>query len=133
MTQAAAEPFAKGRTDVLAKVQTAAETLLKGNADALTNSGQAASAAFQELAKAYQDLAARNAANLTAAIKSLSAVKNPTDFLAIQQKLVTEGVQAAVTDSQTIAKLTAAVFTAAFEPVRHQVEALQETVLNRGA
>jgi hypothetical protein len=130
MTQATVEQGTKGKTDVVTKVQTAAETVVKGNIDALTTGGHAATAAFQDLAKAYQDLAARNAANLTAAIKALSAVKNPADFFAVQQKLLTDGVQAAVTDSQTIAKLTAAVFQAAFEPVKQQVEALQKTVLN---
>jgi hypothetical protein len=35
-------------------------------------------------------------------------------------------VQAAVTDSQNIAHLTAAVFTAAFEPVKKQIEAMQK-------
>jgi hypothetical protein len=84
--------------------------------------------AFQELTKAYQDLAARNAKNLTDAVKALSAVKSPQEFIEVQQKLITEGVQAAVNDSKTIAQLTAAVFTAAFEPVKQQIEAAQTSI-----
>jgi hypothetical protein len=132
MTQADVDSIAKGKTDVLTKAQNAAETMVKGNADALTSSGQAATAAFQELSQAYQDLAARNAANLTAAIKALSEVKSPADFFALQQKLLADGVQSAVADSQNIAKLTAAVFNAAFEPVKNQVEALHKTAVNHG-
>src|SRR5271166_1085006 len=104
--------------------------VLKDNADALKESAAGSTAAFQELTKAYQELASRNAQNLAAAIQALSAVKNPSEFIEVQQKLIKDGVQAAVADSQNIAHLTAAVFTAAFEPVKHQIEAMQKTVLN---
>jgi hypothetical protein len=89
-----------------------------------------ATGAFQELAKAYQDLATKNAANLKSAIQALSAVKSPAEFIEVQQRLIKEGVQAAVADSQNIAHLTTAVFTAAFEPVRKQIEAAQKTALH---
>ena len=90
-----------------------------------TNGANASAAAFQELAKAYQELAAKNARNVTAAIQSLSAVKSPAEFVALQQTLIQDGVRAAVSDSQNIAHLTAAVFTAAFEPMKKQMEAMQ--------
>jgi phasin family protein len=100
----------------------------KANTAALAASGNDANTAFQELAKAYQELATKNAGNLTSAIQALSAVKNPAEFMEVQQRLIKDGVQAAVTDSQNIAQLTAAVFTAAFEPVKKQIEAVQKTV-----
>src|SRR5271165_3009618 len=106
------------------------ETVVKANADALTEIASGSTAAFQELTKAYQELASRNAQNLAAAVQALSAVKSPGEFIEVQQKLIKDGVQAAVADSQNIAHLTAAVFTAAFEPVKHQIEAMQKTVLN---
>jgi hypothetical protein len=106
------------------------ESITKGTTEALTESAAGSTAAFHELTKAYQDLAARNAKNLTDAIHALSAVKNPAEFIEVQQKLIKDGVQAAVADSQNIAHLTAAVFTTAFEPVKKQIEALQKTVLN---
>lgn len=99
----------------------------KANADSLTKSGNAAIAGFQELAKAYQALATKNAEKLTASIQALSSVKSPAEFIELQQKLIKEGVDAAVGDSRNIAELTAAVFTAAFEPVQKQVELLQKT------
>ena len=99
----------------------------KANADAMTKSGNAAIAGFQELAKAYQALATKNAEKLTASIQALAATKSPTEFFELQQTLIKEGVDAAVSDSQDIAKLTAAVFTAAFEPVQAQVTALQKS------
>ena len=88
------------------------------------------SAAFQELMKAYQELGSKNAKNLTASIQALSAVKNPAEFAELQQKLIKDGVQAAVSDSQNIAHLTKAVFAAAFEPMKKQIEAVQKTALH---
>jgi hypothetical protein len=98
------------------------------NTAALAAGGNAATAAFQDLTKAYQELAAKNASNLTAAIQALSAVKTPSEFMEVQQRLIKDGVQSAVTDSQNIAQLTAAVFTAAFEPVKKQMESIQNNV-----
>ena len=94
---------------------------------ALTDSGYASRAAVQELTKAYQELATKNAKTLTAAIQELSAVRGPTRFVELQQKLIKDGVEAAVSDSRHIAQLTASVFTAAFEPVKKQIEAAQKT------
>ncbi|KIL99554.1 Translation initiation factor 2 (IF-2 GTPase) [Paramagnetospirillum magnetotacticum MS-1] len=102
-------------------------TAAKANAEALTQSGNAAIAGFQELAKAYQALATKNAEKLTASIQALASVKSPEDFLSLQQKLVKEAVDAAVADSSKIAELTTTVFTAAFEPVKKQVEAAQKS------
>jgi hypothetical protein len=106
------------------------ENAVKASTDALSESAAHSTAAFQELTKAYQELAARNAKNLADAIHALSSVKNPSEFIEVQQKLINEGVQAAVADSQNIAKLTTAVFTAAFEPVKKQIEAVQKSVVS---
>jgi phasin family protein len=104
------------------------EDVSKANADALTKSGNASIAALQELTKAYQELAVKNAKNVMAAIQALSAVKTPAEFMELQQRLIKESVDAAVRDSQHIAQLTAAVFTAASEPVKKQIdEAVQKT------
>ncbi|RAU21426.1 hypothetical protein CU669_13445 [Paramagnetospirillum kuznetsovii] len=100
----------------------------KANAEALTQSGNAAIAGFQELAKAYQALATKNAEKLTSSIQALATVKSPEEFVSLQQKLVKEAVDAAVADSTKIAELTTSVFNAAFEPVKKQVEAVQKSV-----
>ena len=72
-------------------------------------------------------MATKNAKNLTAAMQALAAVKSPAEFIELQQRLIKEGVEAAVSDSRHIAQLTTAVFTAAFEPVKKQIEAVQKT------
>jgi phasin family protein len=108
-------------TEALARSGEAANEMIKGNVDALTETGNASRAAVQELTRAYQELTTKNARNLTAAMRALAAVKSPTDFIELQQRLIKEGVETAVGDSQRIAQLTTAVFTAAFEPVKKRI------------
>lgn len=105
--------------------QDKANEIMKGNADALGESGAASRAAIQELFTAYQELTTKNARNMTAAMQALAAAKGPTEFIELQQRLIKEGVETAVGDSQRIAQLTSAVFTAPFEPVKKRIEAVQ--------
>jgi hypothetical protein len=125
--QPAAQQIAGDTAEALTKKGEAVEKSMKGNAEALIESSNASRAAIQELTKAYQELAAKNAKNLTAAMQSLAAAKGHTEFMELQQRLIKEGVQAAVSDSQRIAQLTTAVFTAAFEPAKRQIEAARKT------
>jgi phasin family protein len=120
----------KAVTDAMAKGGTTIEHIIKANTDALTQSSTATIAGAKELAAAYQALAVKNAEKLTASIQALAAVKNPVEFIELQQKLIKEGVESAVSDSQHIAELTAAVFTAAFEPMKKHAETLQNAVKN---
>jgi hypothetical protein len=99
---------------------------VKTSADALHESGNASRVALQELARAYQDLATRSAKTLTDAIQRLSAVKSAAEFIDLQEKQIKDGVLEALSGSQRIAKLTATVITAAFEPTKKQVEAVQK-------
>ena len=92
----------------------------KDNAKAVSKSGAIALDGFQELAKAYQDLAARNVERLAEALKEMSTVKTPVEFFEVQQKLIKENFDAAVSDSRGIAELTASVFSAAAEPMKHR-------------
>jgi phasin family protein len=127
MAKQPAEHIVEANAEALTKSGEAAEKIMKGNAEALADTGNASRAAVQELTKAYQDLAAKNVKNLTAAMQALAAVKSPTEFMELQQRLIKDGVEAAVSDSQHIAQLTTAVFTAAFEPVKKQIEAVQKS------
>ena len=127
MVKQPAEQIAEAASEALTKGGGSAEKIMKSNAEALADTGNASRAAVQELTKAYQDLAAKNVKNLTAAMQALAAVKSPTEFMELQQRLIKDGVEAAVSDSQHIAQLTTAVFTAAFEPVKKQIEAVQKS------
>src|SRR5271169_5678598 len=106
MAKQPAEQIVEATSEALTKGGEAAEKIVKGNAEALADSGNASRAAFQELTRAYQELAAKNAKNLTASMQALATVKSPTEFMELQQRLIKEGVQAAASDSQHIARLT---------------------------
>jgi phasin family protein len=112
-------------TEALARSGEATNEMIRGNAHALTESGNASRLAVQELTKAYQELTTKNIRNLTAAMQALAGVKSPAEYIELQQRLIKEGVETTVGDSQRIAQLTTAVFTAAFEPVRKRIEAAQ--------
>lgn len=90
----------------------------KDNAKAMSKSGAIAMDGFQELAKAYQDLAARNVEKLGDALKEMSSVKTPVEFFEVQQRLIKESFDAALSDSRAIAELTASVFSTAAEPMQ---------------
>lgn len=96
----------------------------KDNARAVSKSGTIAIDGFQELAKAYQDLTARNIDKMSEAFKEMSSVKSPTEFFEVQQKLIKESFDAAVSDSRIIAELTASVISAATEPVQKRFSTL---------
>ncbi|CAA7611991.1 conserved hypothetical protein [Candidatus Terasakiella magnetica] len=90
----------------------------KDNAKVMSKSGTIAMDGFQELAKAYQDIAARNVEKLGDALKEMSSVKTPVEFFEVQQKLIKENFDAAVSDSRAIAELTASVFSTVAEPMQ---------------
>ena len=69
MAKKPADQIAEAASDALTKSGEAAEKIMKGNAEALADSGNASRVAIQELTKAYQDLAAKNVKNLTAAMQ----------------------------------------------------------------
>jgi phasin family protein len=126
----AAEHLVENGAAAATKSGQTAQRIMKYNIDALTKSGNASGAAFKELTAAYQELATKNVKNLTAAMQALATVKHPAEFVTLQQRLIKDGVEAAVRDGQHIAQLTAAVFTAAFQPVKHRIEAVQKKAVD---
>ena len=127
MANPTVEKISEASADALSKSTHAAEKIMKDSSDTLAESGKGSAAAVQELMKAYQELAAKNVKNLTAAMEALRAVKSPAEYMELQQRLIKDSVDAAVNDSRHIAELTNAVFTAAFEPVKKQIDAAQKT------
>ena len=55
------EQVAETSADAVTQSGEAVESIMKGNAEALTESGNASRAAIQELTRAYQELASKNA------------------------------------------------------------------------
>jgi phasin family protein len=102
------------------------EPIVKANSEALSKSSTSAINGAQELSRVYQSLATKNIEKFNTAIRALSAVKTPVEFFELQQKLIKEGVESAIQDSQKIAELTSSVFSTAFNPLQKQIESLQK-------
>ncbi len=83
----------------------------KDNAKAMSKGGAIAMDGFQELA-------ARNVEKLGDALREISSVKTPVEFFEVQQRLIKESFDAALSDSRAIAELTASVFSTAAEPMQ---------------
>jgi len=93
------------------------EATVAEKAHIAVDKSHASIAHFRELTTAYQSITAKNVEKLTASISALTAVKEPAEFMKLQQKFMTEAMNDAVADSAHIVKLTAAAFTAAFKPI----------------
>lgn len=124
----AAEQIGEPATDALAKPSQHAHQVINGQRKALVESGTLAMDGFQELVKAYQSLATKNAQRLSASMKALAGAKTMPEFFEIQHRLAAGRVEEAVNDYLHIAELTAAIFTASFEPLKRQVATLHRTV-----
>jgi len=124
------EDIGKANGPALNKGVDAPAAIAKDNLSALSQSDESSKSAFQQLSKAYQDVAKRNIATLSEAMRALSAVKTPTEYIELQQKLVKEGIAAAVQDSERIGKLTAAVFAVPFDLAKNRLEATNKPAIN---
>ena len=135
MTNASAETFAKptpalidGATpEVSQSILTDTEIPLASafitplDAYNLANEGDAAEKAFLDLIQARHAMGRRYSEKLAVSMQALAAVKTPREFSELQRSLLTEAMTDAVNDCETIAKLTAAAFSTAFNPVRMKV------------
>jgi hypothetical protein len=127
MARKTRERIAEANAEAPTKSTQAAGRITKDDAEPLIESNSASTAAVRQLTKAYQELTTKNVGKLTESIQALAAVKSPTEFMQLQQRLIREGVEAAVGDSQHIARLTNAVFIAAFEPLKKRFESARES------
>jgi phasin family protein len=125
MTNPTVEQASQDSADTLSRSAQTAKKIAKDSANTLVESGKGSAAALKDLTHAYQELASNNVKSLTAAVEALAAVKSPAEFLALQQKLIKDGIATAAEDSRRIAELTTAVFTAAFDPLKKQIETAQ--------
>jgi phasin family protein len=125
MANSTVEQISHDGADTLSRSAQAVKKIAKDSSNTLAESGKGSAAALKDLTHAYRELASNNVKSLTAAVEALVAVKSPGDFLTLQQKLIKDGMATAVSDSRRIAELTTAVFTAAFDPVKKQIETAQ--------
>ena len=100
-------------------------TLGKDNADAMVRSGTAAMKGFEDIAKAGQALAVRQAEAMDAAFKAMFACRSPVELADIQGRLARESIETAIAEGRKFAELATTAYTAALEPLNARVAAFQ--------
>lgn len=93
----------------------------KGNVEALVESGKIAAKGAQEMGQAYAEDAKKGFEELTAALKEMTTVKSPTEFIELQTRLVKKSFDTAVAqtskNSEAFIKLAGDVF----QPISNRV------------
>ncbi|MDB5362289.1 MAG: putative phasin [Rhodospirillales bacterium] len=78
-----------------------------------------------ELLRAFEQLTKRNSQKLKESMKALKAVKTPQAFMELQQKFMSDSMADAAKDGAKIGELAKTALTAAMEPMRQKIGALQ--------
>ncbi|APG63563.1 hypothetical protein LPB140_04125 [Sphingorhabdus lutea] len=103
------EAAEKGR-----KLATDAYAFQKANVEAMIASGKIAAEGAQELGKTNFEFAKENFGAVQAAVKELTAVKSPNEFVKVQAELARKGFDTAVSqaskNSETVIKLASDIF-----------------------
>lgn len=138
--------FAKGFQDVIADVQGKAKAAFekstaslgdvteftKGNVEALVESGKIFTAGAQNLGTTYVAESRAAFETLTADVKELAAVKNPTDFFKLQGDLARRNFDAAVSATSKNSEAMLKLFNEAFAPISGRVSLAVEKVKQAG-
>jgi len=75
---------------------------------------------LQDIASAYKAIALETMEKMAGSVQAFAAVKSPTDFFCLQQKMMRDNMAAAMRNGTTLTKLTAAVFTARVAPLNQR-------------
>jgi phasin family protein len=97
----------------------------KDNVEALVKSSTLAVKGLEELAKVYQALASQSVEQTSAAVKALSAAKNPTEFQSIYNNLAKSNFEQFIAETRKIQELTNSILTTSVSPLNDRAQALQ--------
>lgn len=90
----------------------------QANFDAAVQTGTKLAAGFESVTKEYIGIATKSFEGAVETGKTLSSVKNPTDAIALQQKLAKDGYESALADAKKLTELSTGVVKTAFEPMQ---------------
>lgn len=112
---------AKGAYEKGTEMVSQATEFSKGNVEALVESGKIAAKGAQEMGQSYAEDTKKGFEELTAALKEMTTVKSPTEFIELQTKLVKKSFDTAVAqtskNSEAFLKLAGDVF----QPISNRV------------
>ena len=131
-TEKATEFFA----DVRVKASEAAEKGKKfaaeavefnqANVDAVVEAGQIVAKGAQEMGKANMEFAKKNFEDVQAAVKELTAVKSPTDFVKLQGEMARKGFDTAVAQGSKNTEAMVKLVSEMFQPISNRIAVTTE-------
>ena len=128
-TEKATEFFADVRekaTDVAEKGKKfAAEAVEfnKANVEAIVEAGKIVAKGAQEMGKTNMEFAKKNFEEVQVAVKELTAVKSPTDFVKLQGELARKGFDAAVAQGSKNTEAMVKLVSEMFQPISNRIAA----------
>ena len=131
-TEKATEFFA----DVRVKASEAAEKGKKfaaeavefnqANVDAVVEAGKIVAKGAQEMGKANMEFAKKNFEDVQAAVKELTAVKSPTDFVKLQGEMARKGFDTAVAQGSKNTEAMVKLVSEMFQPISNRIAVTTE-------
>ena len=93
----------------------------KGNVEALVESGKIAAKGAQEMGQTYAEDTKKGFEELTAALKEMTTVKSPTEFIELQTKLVKKSFDTAVAQTSKNSEMFLKLAGDVFQPISNRV------------
>ncbi len=117
----ASEAAEKGK-----KFATEAVEFNKANVDAVVEAGKIVAKGAQELGKANMEFAKKNFEDVQAAVKELTAVKSPTDFVKLQGEMARKGFDTAVAQGSKNTEAMVKLVSEMFQPISNRIAVTTE-------
>ena len=131
-----AEKAAEFFTDVREKATEAAEKgkkfaaeaveFNKANVEAFVEAGKIVAKGAQEIGKTNMEFAKKNFEEVQVAVKELTSVKSPTDFVKLQGELVRKGFDTAVAQGSKNTEAMVKLASEMFQPISNRIAATTE-------
>ena len=98
----------------------------KANVEAIVEAGKIVAKGAQEMGKTNMDFAKKNFEEVQVAVKELTAVKSPTDFVKLQSELARKGFDTAVAQGSKNTEAMVKLVSEMFQPISNRIAATTE-------
>ena len=98
----------------------------KANVDAVVEAGEIVAKGAQEMGKANMEFAKKNFEDVQAAVKELTAVKSPTDFVKLQGEMARKGFDTAVAQGSKNTEAMVKLVSEMFQPISNRIAVTTE-------
>ena len=98
----------------------------KANVEAVVEAGKIVAKGAQEISKTNMDFAKKNFEEVQVAMKELTSVKSPTDFVKLQGELARKGFDTAVAQGSKNTEAMVKLVSEMFQPISNRIAATTE-------